>query len=368
MIPTWVSSTARHGRESGAAEAISCREGSSHRDRTEEIVRFCQFVGAEPLICVSTSANSPQDAADEVDYFNGDVSTVMGAMRARNGHPEPYRIRYWQIGNERSGADDEHRLADFCKAMRHAYLSIKLLSSYPTPGVLQQAGTWLDFVSPHHYDCVDLSGVDADLVAIRRMIKAHAAGRSIGVAVTEWNTTGGDWGPKRARLWTLENALRARHHNLLHRQGEFVEIACRSNLTNSFCSGCIQTDNHRLYKTPTYHAQKLYATLAGTWPLRIDGPLPPQGAPDLRATLTAREDAVVLFGVNSGLEAVSRSLDFSAYGSAGQELEVWTLADGKQAGEPDVTNSFDEPECVTARRSRPGVTSAALFTGFRHSL
>ena len=131
----------------------------------------------------------------------------MGAMRARNGHLEPYQIRYWQVGNERSGADYEHRLPEFCKAMRHADPSIKLLSSYPTAGVLRQAGAWLDFVSPHHYDCVNLSGVDADLVAIHHMIQAHAAGRSIRVAVTEWNTTGGDWGPKRARLWTLENAL-----------------------------------------------------------------------------------------------------------------------------------------------------------------
>ena len=155
-----------------------------------------------------------------------------------------------------------------------------------------------------------------------------------------------------------------RYHNLLHRQGEFVEIACRSNLTNSFCSGCIQTDNHRLYKTPTYYAQKLYATLAGVWPLRIDGPLPPQSAPDLSATLTAQEDAIVLFGVNSGLEAVSRPLDFSAYGPTGQELEVWTLADGKQAGEPDATNSFGEPERVKARRSSLSVTSPSFVYRF----
>jgi len=65
-----------------------------------------------------------------------------------------------------------------------------------------------------------------------------------------------------------------------------VQIACRSNLTNSFCSGCIQTDNHRLYKTPTYHAQKLYATLAGD---RCESmvPVPAQAVPDLSATLTA---------------------------------------------------------------------------------
>ena len=79
----------------------------------------------------------------------------------------------------------------------------------------------------------------------------------------------------RARLWTLENALAcSRYHNLIHRHCDLVQIACRSNLINSFCSGCIQTDNHRLYKTPTYYAQQLYATLAGDQPLKIESPLP----------------------------------------------------------------------------------------------
>jgi alpha-N-arabinofuranosidase len=318
----------------------------------EEIVQFCRLVGAEPLICVRITGRNPTDAAEQVQYFNGAADTLMGALRARNGHSEPYRIRYWQVGNERSGPDYEARLPEFCQAMKHIDPSIQLLSSYPTPAVLQHAGAWLDFVSPHHYDCANLAGVKSDLSRVRRMIETDAPGRSIRVAVTEWNTTAGDAGPKRARLWTLENALAcARYHNLLHRQGDFVQIACRSNLTNSFCSGCIQTDSHRLYKTPTYHAQRLYATLAGVWPLRIDGPLPVQAAPDLGATLTAQEDVVVLFAVNDGLEAISRPLDFSAFGTRGQELDVWTLADRKQAGEPDVTNSFGEPERIAPCRS-----------------
>ena len=70
-------------------------------------------------------------------------------------------------------------------------------------------------------------------------------------------------------LWALENALAcARYHNLLHRYGDLVPIANRSNLINSFCSGIIQTDTYRLYVTPTYHAQRLYATLAGDRALR----------------------------------------------------------------------------------------------------
>jgi alpha-L-arabinofuranosidase len=321
-----------------------------------EFIDFCRLVGAEPLICVRFRRRSPESAAEQVQYFNGGVDTPMGSFRARNGHPQPYRVRYWQVGNEQAGGDYEERLAAFCQAMKQADPTVLLLSSYPSPGVLKRAGAFIDFVSPHHYDCVNLAGVESDLASIGRMLNDHAPGRPIKVAVTEWNTTGGDWGLRRARLWTLENALAcSRYHNLIHRHGDQVAIACRSNLINSFCSGFLQSDNHRLYKTPTYYAQTLYSTLAGDRPLKIGTAAPGKDGPDISATLTPQGDAVVLFAVNDQLTPIERALDFSAFQTNalgnGQEIDVWTLADTKRAGEPDVTNSFAEPERVATRRS-----------------
>jgi alpha-L-arabinofuranosidase len=319
----------------------------------EEIVQFCRYVGAEPLICVRVSKKGPEDAANQVEYFNGAASTQMGSLRARNGHPEPYKIKYWQIGNERAGADYEARLPQFCEAMKAVDPSIQLLSSYPTAGVLEKAGKWLDWVCPHHYSVADLAGTEADLADVRKLITQHAPGRRIKVGVTEWNTTAGDWGPRRTMLWTLENALWcARYHNLLHRNADLVTIANRSNLTNSFCSGIIQTDNHRLYKTPTYYAQQLYATRAGTKTLRIESPLPNNVAPDVSATLSPKGDELTLFAVNLSSREVVRPIDLSAFGGEGREATVWTLADTRRAGEPDVTNSFATPERVVPVESK----------------
>jgi alpha-L-arabinofuranosidase len=322
----------------------------------EEFVQFCQLVDAEPLICVRITRRTPQDAADEVQYFNGGLDTPMGGLRAKNGHPAPYRVRYWQVANERLGAEYERGLPGFCQAMKRADPGIELLSSYPSPGVLKGAGDSIGFVSPHHYDCADLAGVESDLASIRQMINDHAPGRPIKVGVTEWNTTAGDWGPPRAMLWNLENALAcARYQNVLHRHCDLVAIACRSNLTNSFCSGCIQTDNHRLYKTPVYYAQQLHATLAGDRPLRIESPMPAQSGPDFSATLSSQGDAVILFAVNDSPQAISRPLDFSAVAPAGGvnggDVEVWTLGDTRNAGERDVTNSFGDPERIVPRQS-----------------
>ena len=316
----------------------------------EEIVQFCHLVDAEPLLCIRVTGRTPEDAAQQVQYFNGTADTPMGKLRAQNGHPEPYRVKLWQVGNERSGPEYEGRLVEFCKAMKKADPSITLLSSYPTPGVLRRAGAWIDYVCPHHYDCANLTAAAKDLDTVAALCRELVEDRKIKIAVTEWNTTAGDWGPTRARLWTLENALAcSRYHHLLHRHCDVVDIANRSNLTNSFCSGIIQTDNHRLYKTPTYYAQQLYASHAGNRPLRIE---PANGKPDVSATQSADGTTVMLFAVNPELSDVTRQLDLSAWIDAAQEVEVWTLADRHKAGEPDVTNSFAEPERVAPVASR----------------
>jgi alpha-N-arabinofuranosidase len=319
----------------------------------EEFVRFCRAVGAEPLVCVRVNGRTPRAAAEQVEYFNGGTNTPMGRLRARNGHAEPYAIKYWQVGNERLGREYERALPEFCRAMKAVDPSIRLLSSYPTPGVLRGAGDLIDYVCPHHYDCGNLAATAADLDAVRRMLAAEAPGRPIKVGVTEWNTTAGDAGPRRARLWRLENALAcARYHNLLHRNADLVAIANRSNLINSFCSGILQVDNHRLYKTPTYYAQQLYARLAGRRPLRLETSLPADVAPDLGATLSADGDEVVLLAVNDTTADVRRTLDLSEFATGGQGVAVWTLADRDRAGEPDATNGFGDPERIVARRSR----------------
>jgi alpha-L-arabinofuranosidase len=144
----------------------------------------------------------------------------------------------------------------------------------------------------------------------------------------------------------------------MHRYGDLVTIANRSNLINSFCSGIIQTDNHRLYKTPTYHAQQLYASLAGNKALRLDSAIPTGIAPDMSATLSPNGDVVTLFAVNMNAKELIRPIDLSAFGADGQEVNVWTLTDTKRAKEPDATNSFTTPERIIPVESKYRATAS----------
>jgi alpha-N-arabinofuranosidase len=67
---------------------------------TDEFMSYCQAVGCEPMICINTGNGTPEEGAAWVEYCNGSVNTPMGKLRAANGHPEPYGVRLWEIGNE----------------------------------------------------------------------------------------------------------------------------------------------------------------------------------------------------------------------------------------------------------------------------
>ena len=69
----------------------------------DEFMTLCKLIGVEPYITVNAGFGDAHSAAEEVEYMNGAVNTRLGAMRARNGHPEPYQIKFWDIGNEPYG-------------------------------------------------------------------------------------------------------------------------------------------------------------------------------------------------------------------------------------------------------------------------
>jgi alpha-N-arabinofuranosidase len=332
----------------------------------DEFLGLCEWVGAEALICVRFTGKKPKDAADQVEYVNGPATSPMGKLRAANGRAKPYNVKYWQIGNELSDETYRKSVAAFCKAMKAVDPNIKLLAAFPSPSLLKNAGRYLDYVCPHHYNCTDIAGTEANIVELQKMIAANAPGRNIRLGVTEWNTTAGDAGLDRAMLWTLDNALVcSRYHNLIHRHCDMVEIANRSNLADSFCSGIIQPNNHSLFKTPTYYAQQLYATHGGRYPLKVIA----EGAAadpalDISATLAENEDHIAIFVVNTSLVAQKRTIDLAAFSPLAGDAGCWTLADSAKAGERDAFNSWREPNRIRTESGNARVVGGRLVHEF----
>ena len=104
----------------------------------DEFAEFCKLIGVVPYISVNAGFGDAHSAAQEVEYMNGAVTTPMGAWRAKNGHPEPYHVKFWNIGNEPWGSwqlgrtDPKYfflKHNDFAKAMRKVDPSIMLIAS-----------------------------------------------------------------------------------------------------------------------------------------------------------------------------------------------------------------------------------------------
>ena len=147
-----------------------------------EFFEWCEDLKIEPLLAVYAGYSmnqehiSPgaalepyiQDALDEIEYATGSTSTRWGAVRAKDGHAEPFHIRYVEIGNEdwfdRSGSYED-RYAQFYKSIKKRYPELQLIATMPVktmkPDVIddhyyRRAAEFFEDV--HHYDSSDRNG------------------------------------------------------------------------------------------------------------------------------------------------------------------------------------------------------------------
>ena len=70
---------------------------------TDEFLHLCQRVGWEPMLCANLGTGTPEEARDWVEYCNAPMGTRWTNLRADNGNPEPYGVKYWCLGNEMDG-------------------------------------------------------------------------------------------------------------------------------------------------------------------------------------------------------------------------------------------------------------------------
>ena len=314
----------------------------------DEFCQFCELTGAEALICLSFS-DGPESAADLVEYCNGGPETTWGAKRAANGHPSPYRVKYWQVGNEISGDDPAYlqQFPRFAEMMKRKDAGVQLMTSFPGRKLLERNAADIAFICPHHYT-PDLEGCDREFNDLARMIEGTPGGGNIRIAVTEWNVSGGDWGLGRGRQQTLSTALEnARYLHVMMRHAERVKLACRSNMANSFCGAIIETSPSGVLKRPSYYVMQLYANHARPAPLRVESTV---NGVDVFACGSEDRKAVVLFAVNSKTSEVKAKIALDGFAGNMRVTGAESVRDRLNAGQPDVMNHWTAPDRVMTRK------------------
>lgn len=67
---------------------------------TDDFIALCQKIGAQPIITLNLTWNTPEENAMWVEYCNGGEDTTFGKMRIERGFKQPYNVMFWALGNE----------------------------------------------------------------------------------------------------------------------------------------------------------------------------------------------------------------------------------------------------------------------------
>lgn len=195
---------------------------------TDEFMLLCEKSGAEPMVVINTGllpsgCGAPAQfrlASDDdylpyalewMEYCNGDTSTPMGALRAANGHPEPYNVVYWELDNETWAAGVEAYIAavqEFAPAIRakaeEMGTPIKVIACGGNGfdmnwnrALIDACAPLIDYISIHNYENPDNFGSGVEryeelLIELAEYI-ADSANPNMEIYNSEWNAQSTDW-------------------------------------------------------------------------------------------------------------------------------------------------------------------------------
>jgi alpha-N-arabinofuranosidase len=370
---------------------------------TDEFIAFCRTVGCEPMICINAGSGTPAEAARWINYCNGAATSPLGARRAANGHPAPYNVRHWEVGNEIWGrwqfywtaaAGYVDRYTEFAKAMLAADSNITLYACGApvfwgkewNDKLIAGAAALLGATTDHPLiggtvaPSVEPLDVYRDFMAVPEVLEQKWA------ALRDDMAKGGVKKPRLAvtelqmfaRLGhaTDPNApVRLKHDNLVNpgtlaegiydvliyhaavRLAPFVEFVTHSATVNH--GGGLRKERERVYANPCHYAQAAFAAFAGATPVAVEletaverapmvlpdlknaTPAASFGAVDALAAL-ASDGSLLLSVVHRGTSGpIHLSVELQDFRASGP-AEVRTLT-----GEvPWAVNTLEAPEAV----------------------
>jgi alpha-N-arabinofuranosidase len=328
-----------------------------------EFLEWCEDLKMQPVLAVYAGYSlrgdhvNPgadldsyvQDAVDEIDYVAGSTSTKWGAERAKDGHPEPFKLTYVEIGNEewfdRSGSYDA-RYEQFAKAIRAKYPDLQLIATAPVKSAK------VDVIDEHYYVRATQNFKDADHYDASRESSSplkwdgghydHADRKGPKVFVGEWATREGSPTPNMGAA--LGDAA---WMTGLERNSDLVVMASYAPLLVNVNPGGMQWETDLIgyntaksYGSPAYYAQVMFGSYLGDHTLASKL----EGAGDkffYSITGSAGKKKLYLKLVNGSSAAQPVDIDFS-----GAKLAASAKLVSLSAKDTQATNTIDNPKAI----------------------
>ncbi len=384
---------------------------------TSEFIHFCRLVGAQPYLAANLRTLPARVFMDWLDYCNAPAgSTTLADLRATggSGDRDPFRVRFWGIGNEAWGCGGNFRPEEYAEEFRRFTtwavpqlgVDLAFVGSGPNGGDLEWTRRFFAAVAErggldrlwgwalHHYAGAGGAGADALgfdergwyalLASADRMdaliaahwqaMREHDREHRVKLVVDEW----GAWHATRpladpAHLFESQSTMRdaivaGLTLDTFNRHADKVAMANDAQLVN-----CIQalffTRGDRLITTPTYHVFAMYAAHQGAQAVRTVWSAPPVGWTDaqgrahslwgLAGSASTREGTLALTVTNPHLSE-PREAEIAVRGGTVRTVRATTLA----ARDVHDANTFDDPQTVAPREAEVAVSGDPLVYRF----
>jgi alpha-N-arabinofuranosidase len=275
---------------------------------THEFFRFCELLGAEPYVCGNVGSGTVREMAEWVEYMTFPGKSPMADLRRKNGRKEPFRLKYFGVGNENWGCGGRMRPEFYADELRRYNLYCRDYgpeplyriacgpnsSHYDWTQVLMRDGNsqnpngkqWIHGLALHYYsiffkvagvngsatdfDVQEYYGLIGETLKMETLIRVHGATmdrydpeKRVGLVIDEWGT----WyraepGTNPAFLYqqnTMRDAVVAAINlNMFNRHCDRVHMANIAQIINVL-QAVILTEGDRMLKTPTFHVFEMFS-------------------------------------------------------------------------------------------------------------
>jgi alpha-N-arabinofuranosidase len=356
---------------------------------TNEFLELCSLLGCEPYISANVGSGSVEEMNKWVEYLNFDGESPMANEREQNGHPQPYNVHFWGIGNEAWGcggnmtaeyyADVFRRYASYAKNYPNARLrkvasgassddyhwTETLMKNVPHNmmwGVglhyyTLPTGNWGHKGSATKFDEKEYFSTMKNCLQMEEFVSKHSAimdkydsAKKVALAVDEWGIwTDVEPGTNPAFLYQ-QNSLRdalvaATTLNIFNNHADRVRLANLAQTINVL-QALVLTQGRQMLLTPTYYVFDLYKVHqdAKLIPIRFESPEYTNGGDKIPAlNISASKDS-------TGTVHISLvNLDPSKNIRIQTSLDgTWKTLGGKVLTSKELTdiNTFEQPNKV----------------------
>ncbi len=342
-----------------------------------EFLLWCEDMDAEPLLAVYAGYSlkgvhvNPgpdlepfvQDALDEIEYVTGPATSKWGALRAKAGHPQAFKLTYVEVGNEdwfdKSGSYDQ-RFVQFNTAIKARYPQLKVIS---TVGFEQPEGLRVHSVKPEVLDEHYYRPVDVFLKMARGQYEKYDR-RGPEIFVGEWAAYETSFEPWNARSRgepptpNMRAAIGdAAFMTQMEKNSDIVVMNCYAPMFVNVNPGARQWrpnligyDGLRVYGSPSYYAIKLFSTQIGDEILKATAT-----DTDVLVSVTrdSRSGTIYVKLVNASAADAPVRIQLTGAGSLASTASVMTLS-----ADPQATNAIDTPDRVAPVASTTGGVGA----------